>query len=115
MSFWVVIFVVGVIIIGCKSYNQLHGDIPEDTKSVTHTQTTQILTGTLADTNCVELSTDPENIIYVEYLGFHATTYRVVVPYDKDLKRGVPYYLVSGKTLLFFNVSPGSYRIQITI
>jgi len=112
MSIIVGLIVLLVILIGCRGYNRLHsGELPEATPTTTRTANI-VVSGTLANSNFVELTINPAKILYVEYMSFHATKYTEVLPFDESLKKKKqPYYVIDKNVILFFNVFSGSYRI----
>lgn len=109
----VLILVLVALIIGCNGYNRLmngYEAVPEKPASAITKEI--IITGELTNTNSVDISSG--TVTYVEVMGYHATKYKEVVPYDPSLKNTTtPYYQTDGKVILFFHVGQCSYRIYI--
>lgn len=114
MTELIVILILVVVIVGCRGYQRLLGNQPVEEKPAATSQAAKeiIITGELVNTNAVEISSG--TVTYVEVMGYHATKYKEVVPFDPALKNtSKPYYQTNGKVILFFHVGACSYRIYI--
>lgn len=110
----IVLLLLVVVIVGCKGYERLLGNKPVDEKPVATSQAPKeiVITGELTDSNAVDISSG--TVTYVEVMGYHATKYKEVVPFDPALKgTKTPYYQTDGKSVIFNKVGRCSYRIYI--
>jgi hypothetical protein len=110
MSLTIALVFVLLVLVGCEGYNRLV-DSPKREEPVV-VQQKKVVSGFLHKQNFIELEA-PDGIDYVEFQSEHGTKYVEVLPYDKDVEKAKkPFYIISGKSMILFNVVNGSYRIH---
>lgn len=112
MSTIVILVVLVLLLVGCRGYDRLTGNPTPPPPSQTVRKQSITVTATITSSNVLELDEVPSKILYAEWMGFYSHKYTEIPPYDESLKNTKkPYYILTEKTLLFFNVSSGSYRV----
>lgn len=110
MSLTIVLVCVLLVLVGCEGYNRLIDNPKREDTPVIATQP-KVVSGYLQKQNFIELDTT-DGIDYVEFQSEHGTKYVEIPPYEESLdKNKKPFYIVSGKSVLLFNVLNGTYRI----
>lgn len=109
MSLTIILVLALFVLLGCEGYKRLT-DAPKSQTPAVQSQP-RVVEGYLHKQNFVELEAT-DGITYVEFQTEHGTSFKEVLPYDKKLDEAKkPFYILSGKSLLFFNIYNGTYRI----